>query len=169
MQCRLIAPIDHRPVHVLHEGLDVLRRRLESLLEVSTAAMGHLQSGGHGAIRLTAPSEIREVELVKRDKVARYNPVIHRENAYVVWLERGKQSVFLGIRALADRVTPENMLSRVDVFIQNLAPTASERRGFDSADQRGRSERPDGGPRAAPALGVDGATIGADLDPGAES
>ncbi|WP_055588227.1 CaiB/BaiF CoA transferase family protein [Peterkaempfera griseoplana] len=51
-------------------------------------------------------------------------------SAYFVWLNRGKESAVLDLRADADRALLDRMLARADVFVQNLAPGAADRLGL---------------------------------------
>jgi len=65
-----------------------------------------------------------------------YDHVVHGESAYFVWLNRGKESLVLDIKNQDDFAVLESMLSRADVFVQNLAPGAMERLGHGSAQLR---------------------------------
>jgi itaconate CoA-transferase len=55
-------------------------------------------------------------------------------SAYFAWLNRGKESLVLDIKAQADRSLLEAMLAKADVFAQNLAPGATQRLGLGSKD-----------------------------------
>ena len=63
------------------------------------------------------------------------------ESAYFVWLNRGKESICLDIKDAADRELLLRICDAADVFIQNLAPGAAARAGFDSAELRRRHPR----------------------------
>jgi crotonobetainyl-CoA:carnitine CoA-transferase CaiB-like acyl-CoA transferase len=58
-----------------------------------------------------------------------------------VWLNRGKESVVLDIKAAEDKALLEQLIAKADVFIQNLAPGAMARAGFASAALRERHPR----------------------------
>ena len=66
------------------------------------------------------------------DSCRHYNDYVHGESAYFVWLNRGKESIALDIKNETDRKLLETMIARADVFIQNLAPGATEKLGLGS-------------------------------------
>ena len=70
------------------------------------------------------------------DSCRHYNDYVHGESAYFVWLNRGKESVTLDIKNDEDRVVLDAMIARADVFIQNLAPGATEKLGLGSDELR---------------------------------
>src|SRR3954468_18578364 len=61
-----------------------------------------------------------------------YDEVVHGTSSYFVWANRGKESVALDLKSEAGRVAREALVARADVFVQNLAPGAAERLGFDA-------------------------------------
>jgi itaconate CoA-transferase len=63
-----------------------------------------------------------------------YDRTVHGQSSYFVWLNRGKESVELDIKA--DRALLQAIIARADVFVQNLAPGAVERLGLDVATLR---------------------------------
>lgn len=65
-----------------------------------------------------------------------YDTAARGESAYFTWLNRGKQSIALDIKADEDREILLNMLGSADVFIQNLLPGALARLGLDSSSLR---------------------------------
>ncbi len=66
------------------------------------------------------------------DFARRDDTAVDGESAYFVWLNRGKESVELGIKNPSGRNVLETMLTSADVFIQNLAPGALKKLGLDS-------------------------------------
>jgi len=60
-----------------------------------------------------------------------YDQAVHGQSSHFVWLNRGKQSVELDLKQ--DAHVLRALLSRADVFVQNLAPGAVSRLGFGSA------------------------------------
>ena len=62
-----------------------------------------------------------------------YDENIHGMSAYFVWLNRGKQSLTLDLKHHAGREIMRRLLAKADVFIQNLAPGATERLGLSAA------------------------------------
>jgi len=59
-----------------------------------------------------------------------YDSVLHGLSAHFAWLNRGKRSIALDVKAPHDREIFERLLERADVFVHNLAPGAVERMGF---------------------------------------
>jgi crotonobetainyl-CoA:carnitine CoA-transferase CaiB-like acyl-CoA transferase len=88
-----------------------------------------------------AGARVIKVERAEGDFARNYDHVVHGESAYFVWLNRGKESICLDIKKDEDRALLENMLLHADVFIQNLAPGAAARAGFDSVALRKQNER----------------------------
>ncbi|NND67101.1 MAG: CoA transferase, partial [Halioglobus sp.] len=66
---------------------------------------------------------------------------VHGESAYFVWLNQGKQSLVADIKKASDRELLHRILAQADVFIQNLAPGAAARAGFDSIKLREQNPR----------------------------
>ena len=54
---------------------------------------------------------------------------MHGESAYFVWINRGKQSICLDMRQNDDLALLHRMITAADVFVQNLAPGATDRLG----------------------------------------
>src|SRR2546421_6117137 len=54
------------------------------------------------------------------DFARRYDRTVSGESSYFVWLNRGKESVELDVKAPADRRLLDAMIARADVFVQNL-------------------------------------------------
>ena len=64
------------------------------------------------------------------DSARGYDGAVNGVSAYFAWLNRGKRSVVLDLKAAGDRAACSQLLARADVFIHNLAPGAVERLGF---------------------------------------
>ncbi len=64
------------------------------------------------------------------DFARHYDSVVLGQSAYFVWLNRGKRSVALDVKAPADRALLNALLARADVFVHNLGPGAVERLGL---------------------------------------
>src|SRR3970282_1900437 len=60
---------------------------------------------------------------------------------YFVWLNHGKESLVLDLKNVVDRDLLLNIVSRADVFIQNLAPGAANRLGLGSESLAARFSR----------------------------
>jgi len=88
-----------------------------------------------------AGARVIKIERPEGDFARGYDHVVHGESAYFAWLNHGKQSLVLDIKQADDAALLERMLSRADVFVQNLAPGAIARAGFGSAELRARHPR----------------------------
>ncbi|MFJ8870237.1 CaiB/BaiF CoA transferase family protein [Streptomyces sp. NPDC102473] len=64
------------------------------------------------------------------DFARRYDTTVHGQSSYFVWLNRSKESVTLDLKSEEGREILEELLSRADVFVQNLAPGAAARMGL---------------------------------------
>jgi len=65
------------------------------------------------------------------DPARAYDNAIRGQSAYFAWLNRGKRSVVLDLSKDDARSVLARLLERADIFIQNLAPAAIERLGYD--------------------------------------
>ena len=88
-----------------------------------------------------AGARVIKIERPEGDFARGYDSVVHGESAYFVWLNRGKESLVLNIKGDADAALLQNILSKADVFIQNLAPGAAARAGLGSDDLRVKNPR----------------------------
>ena len=77
-----------------------------------------------------AGARVIKVEREEGDFARGYDALVHGQSAYFVWLNRGKESIRLNVKDARDHAVLSNMISRADVFIQNLAPGAAARLGF---------------------------------------
>ncbi len=88
-----------------------------------------------------AGARVIKIERPAGDFARGYDSVVHGEASYFVWVNRGKESVVLNLKDADDIALLERMLAQADVFVQNLAPGATERLGIGSADLRQRYPR----------------------------
>lgn len=91
-----------------------------------------LADGGARVIKIERPGG---------DFARGYDTAASGLSSYFVWCNQGKESVVLDLKEEADRALLHRMLARADVFVQNLAPGATERLGFGSAALRQRHPR----------------------------
>jgi crotonobetainyl-CoA:carnitine CoA-transferase CaiB-like acyl-CoA transferase len=80
-----------------------------------------------------AGARVIKVERPEGDFARGYDRAARGQSSYFVWLNRGKQSVALDLKAEADMALLRRMLARADVLVQNLAPGALARLGLDDA------------------------------------
>ncbi len=85
-----------------------------------------------------AGARVIKLEREEGDFARRYDRCVNGLSAYFVWLNRGKESVRFNLKDPQDQQLLHNLLSKADVFIQNLAPGATERAGFGSKSLRER-------------------------------
>ncbi|MGV2905949.1 CaiB/BaiF CoA transferase family protein [Achromobacter sp. AGC25] len=62
-----------------------------------------------------------------------YDASVHGQSSFFVWANRGKESLCLDLEQRAQRAVLQRLLADADVFIQNLAPGAAQRKGLDFA------------------------------------
>ena len=88
-----------------------------------------------------AGARVIKIERGEGDFARGYDRTVHGESSYFVWINRGKESIALDVKNRADKALLDSMLARADVFIQNLAPGATDRLGIGSAALRARHPR----------------------------
>ena len=88
-----------------------------------------------------AGARVIKLERPEGDFARGYDAVVHGESAYFVWLNRGKESVFIDLTKAGDRALLEALLAKADVFIQNLKPGAVAKLGFGIDRLRGKYPR----------------------------
>ena len=75
------------------------------------------------------------------DFARHYDRTVLGQSSYFVWLNRGKESVELDVKSDAGQRLIAAMLSRADVFVQNLAPGAAGRLGLRADELQARYPR----------------------------
>ena len=80
-----------------------------------------------------AGARVIKVEASGGDFARHYDAIVDGQSAYFTWLNAGKESIVLDLRAAADRALLLRMLRSCDVFVQNMRPGAAARMGFDHA------------------------------------
>ena len=88
-----------------------------------------------------AGARVIKIERSEGDFARGYDRTVGGESSYWVWINRGKESIALDVKKADDLALLERLLARADVFIQNLAPGATERLGIGSATLRERHPR----------------------------
>lgn len=77
-------------------------------------------------------ARVIKIERDAGDFARAYDTKVHGEASYFVWCNRGKESVVLDLKTEQGIAALKTLVSKADVFIQNLAPGAIERLGLDS-------------------------------------
>ncbi|NNM72039.1 CaiB/BaiF CoA transferase family protein [Enterovirga aerilata] len=88
-----------------------------------------------------AGARVIKIERPEGDFARGYDRAVNGLATYFVWLNRGKESLVADIKDPADAALLHRILSRADLFIQNLAPGAAARAGFGSDELRARYPR----------------------------
>jgi itaconate CoA-transferase len=88
-----------------------------------------------------AGARVIKIERKEGDFARGYDATVFGESSYWVWINRGKESICLNLKQADDLAVLENMLRQADVFIQNLAPEATDRLGIGSATLRAKHPR----------------------------
>jgi crotonobetainyl-CoA:carnitine CoA-transferase CaiB-like acyl-CoA transferase len=114
-------------------------RDLEGVLVVS---LEQAVAAPYASAKLAdAGARVIKVERPEGDFARGYDHLVHGESAYFVWLNRGKESLCLDLKSPGDLALMQAILSRADVFIQNLAPGAAIRLGLGAAELMARNPR----------------------------
>jgi len=85
-----------------------------------------------------AGARVIKIERKEGDFARGYDRAVSGESSYFVWINRGKESISLDLKKPEEIELLERMISKADVFIQNLAPGATNRLGIDSETLRSR-------------------------------
>ena len=88
-----------------------------------------------------AGARVIKIERAEGDFARGYDHIVHGESSYFVWLNRGKESLVLDLKAADDAALLARIVARADVFVQNLAPGAAARAGFGAVALRARHPR----------------------------
>ena len=83
-----------------------------------------------------AGARVIKIEREEGDFARRYDSDVNGLSAYFVWLNHGKESVCLNIKDDEDLLILKNIISKSDIFIQNLMPGATNRLGISSKSLR---------------------------------
>lgn len=88
-----------------------------------------------------AGARVIKLERAEGDFCRGYDDTAHGDSSFFVWLNRGKESLVVDIKQEADRALLKRILAKADVWVQNLAPGATERAGFGSKQLRAEFPR----------------------------
>ena len=68
------------------------------------------------------------------DFARNYDKTVNGMSSHFVWLNRSKESITIDLKQDEAKMVLDKLLSKADVFIQNLAPGAVDRLGFGAAE-----------------------------------
>jgi len=112
------------------------------LTDVLVVALEQAVAAPYCSSRLAdAGARVIKVERPEGDFARGYDTAAHGESSYFVWINRGKESIALDLKMEADLDVLLRLLGQADVFIQNLAPGATQRLGIGSDLLRERFPR----------------------------
>ena len=101
---------------------------LEGLLVVS---LEQAVAAPYATARLAdAGARVIKLERPEGDFARGYDRAAAGQSSYFVWLNRGKESVFMDLGREEDRRLFEALVARADVFVQNLKPGALAKLGY---------------------------------------
>jgi itaconate CoA-transferase len=116
----------------MHPLEDITVLALEQAVAAPLATR-HLADLGARVIKIERPG--------MGDFARSYDTTVRGMSSHFVWLNRSKESLTLDVKQSESRQVLAPLLSRVDVFVQNLAPGAAERLGLGSEELRTRYPR----------------------------
>ena len=67
-----------------------------------------------------------------------YDETVRGQSSYFMWLNRSKESLALDLKEPRANRIVNDLLAKADVFVENLAPGATQRMGLDSAELMNR-------------------------------
>ncbi|NQV22176.1 MAG: CoA transferase [Rhodospirillales bacterium] len=105
-----------------------MQRPLEGLLVV---ALEQAVAGPLATCRLAdAGARVIKIERADGDFARGYDRAANGESSYFAWLNRGKESLVLDIKDAEDSALLHKILSKADIFLENLATGAAVRAGL---------------------------------------
>jgi itaconate CoA-transferase len=75
------------------------------------------------------------------DAARGYDQTVNGQSSHFVWVNRSKESLALDVKHAGAKEILSLLISRADVFVQNLAPGAAERLGLGAAELRAKYPR----------------------------
>lgn len=88
-----------------------------------------------------AGARVIKIERAEGDFARGYDTAANGASSYFAWLNQGKESIALDLKAPADLALTKRMVARADVFIQNLAQGAAARLGLGAKELRAAHPR----------------------------
>ena len=88
-----------------------------------------------------AGARVIKVERKEGDFARYYDKFVKGESTYFVWLNRGKESLIANIKEKKDVKLIKTIISKADIFIQNLGPNVLKKVGLDSLSMRKNNKK----------------------------
>ena len=109
---------------------------------VTVVALEQAVAGPVATSRLAdAGARVIKLERPEGDFARGFDDYVQGQSTYSVWTNRGKESCRVDLKKPEDLALVGAMLAKADVFVQNLAPGATERLGLGAASLRARHPR----------------------------
>lgn len=77
-----------------------------------------------------AGARVVKIERPEGETARHYDSAVKGTSAYFAWLNRGKESAVLDIKAEPDRTVLDRLIAKADIFVANLAPGSLARIGL---------------------------------------
>jgi crotonobetainyl-CoA:carnitine CoA-transferase CaiB-like acyl-CoA transferase len=107
------------------------KKEMDDLQGILVVSLEQAVAAPYASCKLAdAGARVIKVEREEGDFARNYDKLVHGQSSYFVWLNRGKESLCLDVKNEADSRLLLDVISKADVFIQNLAPGAVDRLGF---------------------------------------
>ena len=109
---------------------------------VTVVALEQAVAGPVATCRLAdAGARVIKLERPEGDFARGFDDYVLGQSSYYVWINRGKESCRVDLKQPEDLALVKAMIATADVFVQNLAPGATDRLGLGSAALRRQHPR----------------------------
>ncbi|HEY8016549.1 MAG TPA: CaiB/BaiF CoA-transferase family protein [Dongiaceae bacterium] len=109
---------------------------------VTVVALEQAVAGPVATCRLAdAGARVIKLERPEGDFARGFDDYVLGQSSYYVWINRGKESCRVDLKQPEDLALVRAMIATADVFVQNLAPGATDRLGLGSAALRRQHPR----------------------------
>jgi crotonobetainyl-CoA:carnitine CoA-transferase CaiB-like acyl-CoA transferase len=109
---------------------------------ITVIALEQAVAGPVASCRLAdAGARVIKLERPEGDFARGYDDYVLGQSSYYVWSNRGKESCRVDLKQPPDLALVAAMIAKADVFLQNLAPGATERLGLGAVALRERHPR----------------------------
>jgi crotonobetainyl-CoA:carnitine CoA-transferase CaiB-like acyl-CoA transferase len=109
---------------------------------VTVVALEQAVAGPVATCRLAdAGARVIKLERPEGDFARGFDDYVLGQSSYYVWINRGKESCRVDLKQPEDLALVRAMIAAADVFVQNLAPGATDRLGIGSAALRRQHPR----------------------------
>jgi crotonobetainyl-CoA:carnitine CoA-transferase CaiB-like acyl-CoA transferase len=126
-------------MHWFQQPAGIMAGALEG---VTVVALEQAVAGPVATCRLAdAGARVIKLERPEGDFARGFDDYVLGQSSYYVWINRGKESCRVDLKQPADLALVRAMIATADVFVQNLAPGATDRLGIGSVALRRQQPR----------------------------